>query len=275
MRIDVRGVDRVEGVRAATIETELERIDHELAPGDIVLVWTGIDLRQPGYENRHAGLRREATAFLVEHGVRMIGIDAWTVDRAVDVMVSEAKAGTLEQAFESHLYGREREYLQIERLAPRSAPAANRLHGRRVSVQARGRKRKLDAGGRDRRGARLGGEARDEGGRVDPLDELAVIGEPGEIRSGIAGRGQVGVRPVGAEEDVFDRRHLERRRERRGVVAAEPGVVVGGSAGRSGRPSGAAAASSGSRSASEASRCATNGAVPPRCASWIRMPGQR
>jgi hypothetical protein len=44
----------------------------------------------------------------VEHGVRLIGIDAWTVDRAVDVMVAEAREGTLEQAFESHMYGRER-----------------------------------------------------------------------------------------------------------------------------------------------------------------------
>ncbi len=117
VRLDVRGVDRVEGVRAATIEAELERIGHELAAGDIVLVWTGTNLRRPGYENAHAGLRREATAFLVERGVRMVGIDAWTIDRAVDVMVAEAKAGTLEQAFESHVYGREREYLQIERLA--------------------------------------------------------------------------------------------------------------------------------------------------------------
>lgn len=82
-----------------------------------MLVWTGTDLRQPGYENAHAGLRRDATAYLVERGVRMIGIDAWTVDRAVEVMIDEVRAGTLEQAFESHMYGREREYLQIERLA--------------------------------------------------------------------------------------------------------------------------------------------------------------
>jgi kynurenine formamidase len=117
VRLDVRGVDRADGVRVATIEAELERIGHALVPGDIVLVWTGTNLRQPGYENKHAGLRREATAYLVERGVRMIGIDAWTVDRAVDVMVAEAKSGAIEQAFESHLYGREREYLQIERLA--------------------------------------------------------------------------------------------------------------------------------------------------------------
>jgi kynurenine formamidase len=117
VRLDVRERDRVTGVTAADVEAELARIGHELAPWDIVLVWTGVDLRQPGYENAHAGLRRDATAYLVERGVRMIGIDAWTVDRAVDVMIEETRAGVLEQAFESHMYGREREYLQIERLA--------------------------------------------------------------------------------------------------------------------------------------------------------------
>ncbi len=117
VRLDVRHHDRVAGVTATDVERELERIDHELAPGEIVLIWTGTDLRRPGYENAHAGLRRDATAHLVERGVRMIGIDAWTVDRAVDVMIDEVRAGTLAHAFESHLYGREREYLQIERLA--------------------------------------------------------------------------------------------------------------------------------------------------------------
>ncbi|HXY92742.1 MAG TPA: cyclase family protein [Acidimicrobiia bacterium] len=115
--LDARGLDRVQGITSGHVESELERIGHELAPGDIVLVMTGTDLRRPGYENTHAGLRRDATEYLVDRGVRMIGIDAWTVDRAVDVMVEEAKAGTLPQAFESHMLGREKPYLQIERLA--------------------------------------------------------------------------------------------------------------------------------------------------------------
>jgi kynurenine formamidase len=117
VRLDMRERDRVEGIRASDVDRELERIGHELAPGEIVLVWTGTDLRRPGYENAHAGLRREATELLVDRGVRLIGIDAWTVDRAVDVMLEETRAGTLEQAFESHMLGREKPYLQIERLA--------------------------------------------------------------------------------------------------------------------------------------------------------------
>ena len=85
-------------------------------PLDIVLVWTGTDLKQPGYESRHPGLRRDATEYLVDRGVKLIGIDAWGIDRPFDVMIEDAKAGRA-QFWESHLLGREKEYCQIERLA--------------------------------------------------------------------------------------------------------------------------------------------------------------
>jgi kynurenine formamidase len=114
--LDLRGTDRVAGITRADVEVELERVGHELRPLDIVLVWTGTDLKQPGYESRHAGLRREATEFFVDRGVKLIGIDAWGLDRPFDVMIEDAKAARA-QFWESHLLGREKEYCQIERLA--------------------------------------------------------------------------------------------------------------------------------------------------------------
>jgi kynurenine formamidase len=77
---------------------------------------TGTNLREPGYESRHAGLRADATEFLVDSGVRLIGIDAWGLDRPFDVMIEDARAGRA-QFWESHLVGRRKEYCQIERLA--------------------------------------------------------------------------------------------------------------------------------------------------------------
>jgi kynurenine formamidase len=115
--LDVRSISRVEGVRAGDVERELERIGHELRAGDVVLVWTGTNLKEPGYDLRHTGLRRDATELLVDHGVRLIGIDAWGLDRPFDVMAEEAKAGDTEQLWESHVLGRTKEYCQIERLA--------------------------------------------------------------------------------------------------------------------------------------------------------------
>lgn len=114
--LDVRGRDRVAGVTRADVEAELARIGHALEPLDIVLVMTGTDLKQPGYESRHPGLRADATEYLVDRGVRLIGIDAWGLDRPFDVMTEDARAGR-SQFWESHLVGRRKEYCQIERLA--------------------------------------------------------------------------------------------------------------------------------------------------------------
>jgi kynurenine formamidase len=116
VRLDVRSVDREAGVVRADLEAELDRVGHELEPLDIVLVWTGTNLREPGYESRHVGLRRDATEFLIDAGVRMIGIDAWGLDRPFPLMIADAQAGQA-QFWESHLLGREKEYCQIERLA--------------------------------------------------------------------------------------------------------------------------------------------------------------
>jgi len=116
VRLDLRHADRTAGITSADVEAALAADGHELAPLDIVLVWTGTDLKQPGYESRHPGLRRDATEYLVDSGVKLIGIDAWGIDRPFDVMIEDAVAGRA-QFWESHLLGREKEYCQIERLA--------------------------------------------------------------------------------------------------------------------------------------------------------------
>lgn len=116
--LDMTHKDRREGIAAEDVEGELERIGYRLKPYDIVLVRTDTwrRFREPGYDRRHAGLRASATRCLVERGVRLIGIDAWGIDRAFDVLREDALRG--EAIFwESHIYGREREYSQIERLA--------------------------------------------------------------------------------------------------------------------------------------------------------------
>ncbi|HZQ64353.1 MAG TPA: cyclase family protein [Gaiellaceae bacterium] len=124
VRLDLRGKGPQEGITLADVEAELACLEYSLKPDDIVLVWTGTDLKQPGYENRSSGLRREATEFLVDSGVHLIGIDAWGLDRPFPIMVEDARAGRA-QIWESHLLGREKPYLQIERLANLdSLPAA-------------------------------------------------------------------------------------------------------------------------------------------------------
>ncbi|GAC1394414.1 MAG: cyclase family protein [Ktedonobacteraceae bacterium] len=108
---------RGEGITREDVQAELARIGYSLKPYDIILVRTDTSkfFKQPGYDMLHAGLRRSATEWLVDQGVRLIGIDAWGIDRPFDVMAQEAKAGE-SQFWESHLLGREKEYCQIEKL---------------------------------------------------------------------------------------------------------------------------------------------------------------
>jgi kynurenine formamidase len=117
--LDMRGIDRVRGITAEDVEAELDRIAYAIKPFDIVLVRTGASehFGEPGYHLWGPGLRRDATALLVERGVKIIGIDAWGLDRPFDVMAEEVRGGDRDQLWESHKYGAEREYLQLERLA--------------------------------------------------------------------------------------------------------------------------------------------------------------
>lgn len=107
-----------EDITDGDVAAELERIDHELAPGDIVLIRTDASKRfaEPGYQHHQPGLRRSATEWLVDRGVRLIGIDAWTIDRPFSVMAAEARAGDRHQLWESHFLGCDKEYSQIEKL---------------------------------------------------------------------------------------------------------------------------------------------------------------
>jgi kynurenine formamidase len=117
--LDVRSRGAGEHIDTACLEAELARIGHELRPYDIVLLLTGCSARfgTAGYDTVHPGLTRQATEFLVDRGVRLIGTDAWGLDRPFPAMVAEAKAGDTAQLWQAHILGREKEYCQIENLA--------------------------------------------------------------------------------------------------------------------------------------------------------------
>jgi kynurenine formamidase len=65
---------------------------HDLRPGDIVLVHTGRDAfyHDPDYMLRGCGVSPEATQWLYEQGVRVMGIDAWGWDAPLDKQAAEA-----------------------------------------------------------------------------------------------------------------------------------------------------------------------------------------
>lgn len=127
--LDMRAVDRTVGIRAEDVERELQRIAYEIKPGDIALIRTDASehFERPGYDELHPGMRECSTRLLLSRGVRLIGIDAWGLDRPFKIMVEEAKAGDLHQLWESHLVGRQIPYSQIEKVA--NLKALPKAHG--------------------------------------------------------------------------------------------------------------------------------------------------
>ena len=106
-----------ERVKVGDVEAALAVIGYALKPLDIVLVRTGRDAfyGQPDYVLRGCAVTPEATRWLYERGVRVMGIDAWGWDGPLDRQAREALArqqpGVFWAAHQCDL-----PYSQIERL---------------------------------------------------------------------------------------------------------------------------------------------------------------
>jgi kynurenine formamidase len=94
-----------------------ERLPRELAERDIVLVRSGRDAHygEPDYIGRGPGVSAEATRWLFDQGVRVMGIDAWGWDAPLHLQAEQARAkrrtGIFWAAHQADL-----PYAQIERL---------------------------------------------------------------------------------------------------------------------------------------------------------------
>jgi kynurenine formamidase len=113
---DGRADDEV--IDVADVESALAAAGHELRERDIVLVRTGRDafLDAPDYMIRGPGVSADATHWLYDRGVRVMGIDAWGWDRPLNLQAQEAlEAGRPGIFWAAHQAGLG--YSQIERLA--------------------------------------------------------------------------------------------------------------------------------------------------------------
>jgi kynurenine formamidase len=101
------------------IRHAIEVIKYTIQLGDIVLIRTGRDKLwgSRNYPWVHPGMTREATLFLLNKGVKIIGTDAYGFDRPFTVMFKETKEGNKKALWPAHFAGRDKEYLHIEKLA--------------------------------------------------------------------------------------------------------------------------------------------------------------
>lgn len=116
------------------IRCELKRISYSLKPLDIVLVQTGACRRwgKPEYFTDFRGISVEATEWLTSQGVKVIGIDSFGFDPPFHRMLATYQSQPdPKHLWPAHIYGRSREYCQIERLA--NLESLPRQHGFKVA----------------------------------------------------------------------------------------------------------------------------------------------
>ena len=107
-------------VTPGDVEERLSGIGHKLSPGEILLFHTGADEAwgTEEYFGYGCGLGREAVLHLIERGVRVMGTDAWSLDRpypSIGAEWREKQDSSL--LWPAHYAGAERAYCHLEKLA--------------------------------------------------------------------------------------------------------------------------------------------------------------
>src|SRR5262249_21984733 len=76
--LDFRDKPSGYGITAADLQCRLDHVAYRLNPLDIVLIMTGAGAYQnePRYLTDHCGMTADATLWLIEQGIKVMGIDA-------------------------------------------------------------------------------------------------------------------------------------------------------------------------------------------------------
>lgn len=97
----------------------LDKINYKIKPLDIILIHTGGDklLGTPDYVNKYVGMMPEAVEYLLNQGVKMLGIDTIGLDRPCFEMFKEfLDTKDKSKIWPSHFLGRRREFCHMERM---------------------------------------------------------------------------------------------------------------------------------------------------------------
>jgi kynurenine formamidase len=118
--VDMRHKPDGSGITVDDLQKALRKIKYAIKPWDIVLIQTGADKfwGEKEYFNKGCGMTKTSTLWLIEQGIRVMGIDAWGWDRPVWAIKEEfQKNHDTEVILEAHRVGALREYCHIEKLA--------------------------------------------------------------------------------------------------------------------------------------------------------------
>lgn len=114
--------DKPNGYELSTedLKQKLVEIGYILKPFDIVLIRSDADKNyyKENYFQSHVGVSAEATHWLIDQGIKVMGTDGWGWDIPFDIQakdyINNPRDGVL---WAAHFVGKEKEYCQIEKLA--------------------------------------------------------------------------------------------------------------------------------------------------------------
>jgi kynurenine formamidase len=111
--LDFRHLPKGAGIKTGDVKEALSKIKYTVKALDIVLIHTGAGKLQNGesYMTDQCGMTAEATHWLLDQGVKVMGIDAITFDPPVWAMFER------KQFWEAHRVMLEREYYHLENMS--------------------------------------------------------------------------------------------------------------------------------------------------------------
>ncbi len=116
--IDMTHKNDFEEITLDDVQSFLNENNIVLQKGNIVLIRTGRDkLQGNDYVNKGTGMSAEATEWLIDQGIKVMGIDQWGWDLPLRYQVQQAKKHKNPEIFwAAHRIGVEKEYLHMEQL---------------------------------------------------------------------------------------------------------------------------------------------------------------
>ena len=117
--IDMEHKPDFEEITVSDIEEFLKKENLTIQEGMIVLIKTGRD-KFNGTKDFHkvgTGMSAEATEWLIDKGIRVMGIDSWGWDLPLPYLIKKAKETDDPDLFwQAHLVGQRKEYCHMEQL---------------------------------------------------------------------------------------------------------------------------------------------------------------
>lgn len=117
--IDMKHKADFDAITVADIKHFLDKEKLSIKAGMIVLINTGRSIYNgtKDFPDKGTGMSAEATEWLIDQGIKVMGIDAWGWDLPLKYLIKKAKETNNSELFwEAHLVGQRKEYCHIEQL---------------------------------------------------------------------------------------------------------------------------------------------------------------